>query len=129
MRNWFNLFRHRFNDLIFPSRIYRIATKDSTKRRKPKSIYEIYEPIELERAGFTDEDNRIRSQDIPERMQLRTVPVVPGTAEELDEEAEWIYGAVFKNRPVLPQQPVTLNPAEPKGPGVPRQPTGLFEPR
>jgi len=80
----------------------------------------------LERAGFTDEDSRIRSQDIPERMQLRTVPVVPGTEEELDEEAEWIYDTVFKNRPARPQEPVALNPTDPEAPGVPAQPTGWF---
>jgi len=63
-----------------------------------KSIYEIYEPHELERAGFTDEDNKIRNQDIPERMQLRSVPITPANEEELDEEAEWIYKTAFSKR-------------------------------
>lgn len=77
---------------------YSREKKQPRRRRKTKSIYEIYEPHELERAGFTDEDNKIRNQDIPERMQLRSVPVTPADDEELDEEAEWIYKAAFSKR-------------------------------
>lgn len=79
-------------------RTVRREKKTPRRRRKAKSIYEIYEPHELERAGFTDEDNKIRSQDIPERMQLRGVPITPANDEELDEEAEWIYKAAFITR-------------------------------
>jgi transcription elongation factor SPT6 len=57
----------------------------------------------LARAGFTDEDNRIRTTDIPERMQLRTVPVVAAGEDELDEEAEWIYDCAFKKPDTKPQ--------------------------
>jgi len=78
--------------------VYRKAKRQARKKRKAKSIYEIYEPHELERAGFTDEDNRIRASDIPERMQLRVVPVVPAGDEELDEEAEWIFKLAFNKK-------------------------------
>lgn len=67
-------------------------------RKKPtrKSIFEVYEPSELKRGFFTDLDNEIRNTDIPERMQLREVPItpVPEDSPELSEEAEWIYKQV-----------------------------------
>lgn len=40
---------------------------------------------------------QIRNNDIPERMQLREIPVtpVPEGSDELDDEAEWIYKQAF----------------------------------
>lgn len=40
---------------------------------------------------------QIRNNDIPERMQLREIPVtpVPEDSNELNEEAEWIYNQAF----------------------------------
>lgn len=40
---------------------------------------------------------QVRNTDIPERMQLREVPItaVPEGSDELEEEAEWIYKQVF----------------------------------
>ncbi|CAG7720260.1 unnamed protein product [Allacma fusca] len=72
--------------------------KQPRKKRKQKSIYELYEPSELERAGFTAEDNSIRNQDIPERMQLRNVPITQAEEDEIKEEALWIYDMVFSKR-------------------------------
>ncbi|KAG8224517.1 hypothetical protein J437_LFUL004208 [Ladona fulva] len=81
--------------------------EDMPRRRKPKkaiqkkatktSIFEIYEPSELKRGHFTDLDHEIRVTDIPERMQLREVPVtsVPEGSDELDDEADWIYKQAF----------------------------------
>lgn len=69
-----------------------------TARKKPtrKSIFEVYEPSELKRGYFTDLDNEIRNTDVPERMQLREVPItpVPEDSPELSEESEWIYKQV-----------------------------------
>lgn len=69
-----------------------------TTRKKPsrKSIFEVYEPSELKRGFFTDLDNEIRNTDIPERMQLREIPItsVKEESNELNEEAEWIYKQV-----------------------------------
>lgn len=46
--------------------------KKQTKRRQGrKSIFEIYEPSELESSHMTDQDNEIRSTDMPERFQVR----------------------------------------------------------
>ncbi|XP_044731246.1 transcription elongation factor SPT6 isoform X2 [Chrysoperla carnea] len=77
-------------------------------RKKPtkKSIFEIYEPSELKRGHFTDLDNEIRNTDIPERMQLRDIPVtpVPEGSNELEEEAEWIYKHAF-TKPTISTQP------------------------
>lgn len=45
--------------------------KKQTKRRQGrKSIFEIYEPSELESSHMTDQDNEIRSTDMPERFQV-----------------------------------------------------------
>lgn len=70
-----------------------------TARRKAtkKSIFEVYEPSELKRGFFTDLDNEIRNTDIPERMQIRDVPItaVPDDSTELDDESEWIYKQAF----------------------------------
>ncbi|XP_043269768.1 transcription elongation factor SPT6 isoform X2 [Venturia canescens] len=84
--------------------------KTSKKRPTRKSIFEIYEPSELKRGHFTDMDNEIRNTDIPERMQLRSVPVtsVPEGSEELDLEAEWIYKQAFC-RPTVSIQDAHLN--------------------
>lgn len=75
----------------------RKTKKALRRKRKLKSLYELYEPHELARAGITEEDNKIRNTDGPERMQLRTVPVVPADEDELEEEAEWIFNLGFKN--------------------------------
>lgn len=72
-------------------------------------MYEIYEPHELERAGLTAEDNKIRNQDIPERMQLRSVPVTSADDEELDEEAEWIHKVAFFDRVAQAQKEQSQN--------------------
>jgi transcription elongation factor SPT6 len=51
--------------------------KPVRKKVAKQSIFELYEPAELERGHFTDVDNNIRITDIPERMQTRSIPVVP----------------------------------------------------
>ncbi|XP_012270306.1 transcription elongation factor SPT6 [Orussus abietinus] len=84
--------------------------KQPKKKTTRKSIFEIYEPSELKRGHFTDLDNEIRNTDIPERMQLRSVPVtaVPEGSDELDLEAEWIYNQAFC-RPSVSVQDAHLN--------------------
>ncbi|KAJ8674975.1 hypothetical protein QAD02_010761 [Eretmocerus hayati] len=77
--------------------------KASKKKTTKKSIFEIYEPSELKRGHFTDLDNEIRTTDIPERMQLRAVPVTEASEEELEAEAQWIYNQAFDNRTITVQ--------------------------
>lgn len=76
--------------------------KSQRKKVHKKSIFDIYEPSELKRGHFTDMDNIIRKTDIPERMQLRDVPIpsVPEGSTELDDEAEWIYKQAFQKPPI-----------------------------
>ncbi|XP_055297233.1 transcription elongation factor SPT6 isoform X2 [Sitodiplosis mosellana] len=71
--------------------------KAAKKKTTKKSIFEIYEPSELKRGHFTDVDNEIRKTDIPERIQLRDIPIsaVPENSNELEDEAEWIYKQAF----------------------------------
>ena len=79
-------------------------TKKTTKKKtSKKSIFEIYEPSELKRGHFTDLDNEIRTTDIPERMQLRSVPVSAASEEELTAEAQWIYNQAFERKTVSVQ--------------------------
>lgn len=79
--------------------------KKQTKRRVGrKSIFEIYEPSELESSHMTDQDNEIRSTDMPERFQLRSIPVKPAEDDELEEEAEWIYRHAFSTLTISLQE-------------------------
>ncbi|XP_017852674.1 transcription elongation factor SPT6 isoform X2 [Drosophila busckii] len=87
---------------------YRAAKKKKPLKKKApkKTIFDIYEPSELKRGHFTDLDNEIRKTDIPERMQLRQVPVtpVPEGSQELDDEANWIYRYAFCKQTVSEQE-------------------------
>ncbi|XP_068633718.1 transcription elongation factor SPT6 [Battus philenor] len=80
----------------------RRTKKGKAKRPSKKSIFEIYEPSELKRSHFTDLDNEIRKTDVPERMQIREVPITPVEegSTELEDEAEWIYKQAFLKPPV-----------------------------
>ncbi|XP_045447974.1 transcription elongation factor SPT6 [Melitaea cinxia] len=80
----------------------RRTKKGTAKRPSKKSIFEIYEPSELKRSHFTDLDNEIRKTDVPERMQIREVPITPVEegSTELEDEAEWIYKQAFLKPPV-----------------------------
>ncbi|XP_053670514.1 transcription elongation factor SPT6 [Anopheles nili] len=88
------------------------AKPAARKRPLKKSIFEIYEPSELKRGHFTDLDNEIRKIDMPERMQLRDVPVtgVSEGSNELDDEAEWIYQQAFCKPHVSDQGSMTRKP-------------------
>lgn len=93
-------------DIDKPKRPKKQLKKKTTK----KSIFEIYEPCELKRGHFTDLDNEVRTTDIPERIQLRSVPMtpVPEGSDELDLEAKWIYEQAF-HRPTISVQDSHLN--------------------
>ncbi|XP_051533006.1 transcription elongation factor SPT6 [Myxocyprinus asiaticus] len=79
--------------------------KKQTKRRVGRrSIFEIYEPSELESSHMTDQDNEIRSTDMPERFQLRAIPVKPAEDDELEDEAEWIYRNAFSTPTISMQE-------------------------
>lgn len=49
----------------------RVRPKKTTKKRvSRRSIFEMYEPSELESSHLTDQDNEIRATDLPERFQV-----------------------------------------------------------
>ncbi len=85
--------------------VERPAKKKRQKKKQTKTIFDIFEPRELELRHFTDQDNEIRNTDVPERMQLRHVPVtaVPEGSDELDREAEWIFKHGF-TKPTVSKQ-------------------------
>nr|XP_045607015.1 transcription elongation factor SPT6-like [Procambarus clarkii] len=76
-----------------------------------KTIFEVFEPSELERGHLTDQDHQIRKLDIPERFQLRRIPVTRTRGDgddrsadkELTQEAKWIYHHAFF-RPFISNQ-------------------------
>lgn len=58
---------------------------------------------------MTEQDNVIRNTDMPERFQVRQVPVKETEEGELEEEAKWIYKQAFDNPPVSKQvMPMSL---------------------
>ena len=63
----------------------------------------MYEPTELERGFFTDKDQEIRTTDMPERFQLRTIPIKALEEGELDDEADWIYKQAFMTNTITSQ--------------------------
>ena len=75
-------------------------TVKKRRRKKGKSIYETYEPAELERSHLTDVDQTIRMTDVPERFQLRpggaVIPLEDNEDVELADEAAWVYQKLFK---------------------------------
>ena len=79
--------------------------KVSKSRAKKKStIYDIYEPSELERGHFLEHDAEIRVTDQPERFQVRSIPVQPPENEaELELEAEWVFDNAFMSFPISKQ--------------------------
>ena len=88
--------------------------KKKTRVRKKKStIYDVYEPSELERGHFLERDAEIRVTDQPERFQVRSIPVQPPENEaELEQEAEWIYEHAFVEMPISKQVSPTPAPSD-----------------
>ncbi|EDV44490.1 uncharacterized protein Dana_GF20387 [Drosophila ananassae] len=96
-----------YDEDLAPGEEGRVKKKKALKKKVArKTIFDIYEPSELKRGHFTDLDNEIRKTDIPERMQLRQVPVtpVPEGSHELDDEADWIYRFAFCKQTVSEQE-------------------------
>lgn len=55
----------------------RVRPKKAAKKRvSRRSIFEMYEPSELESSHLTDQDNEIRMTDMPERFQVRQKSVL-----------------------------------------------------
>ncbi|XP_046863856.1 transcription elongation factor SPT6-like [Xenia sp. Carnegie-2017] len=74
------------------------------KKTQKKTIFDVYEPSELKKIHLTDRDNEIRINDIPERHQLREVPMKAAEDKELTDEAEWIYRHAFMTMPITNQE-------------------------
>merc|ERR1711872_871737 len=83
----------------------KIRKRDKKRKKTAKTIFDIFDPHDLAMGHYTDQDHEIRNTDIPERMQLRQVPVtaVPEDSDELDREAEWIYKYGFAKQTITSQ--------------------------
>lgn len=79
------------------------GAKKEKHRAAKKSIFELYEPSELERSHLTEVDNEIRNNDLPERFQLRAVPVTCCNDSEIREESEWIYYNLYETPSISKQ--------------------------
>merc|ERR1712126_758190 len=53
----------------------KIRKRDKKRKKTAKTIFDIFDPHDLAMGHYTDQDHEIRNTDIPERMQLRQVPV------------------------------------------------------
>lgn len=80
------------------------APRRPKKKSTKKSIYEVFEPSELEKGMLTNKDNEIRTADVPERFQVRDFAVKSTEDGELDDEADWIYKHAFLDLPISQQQ-------------------------
>lgn len=65
-----------------------MRVKKRKKVSKNRSIYDVYEPSELERSHLTDKDKLIRITDIPERFQVRMRRRRRRREEQLEKEKE-----------------------------------------
>ncbi|KPM09770.1 transcription elongation factor SPT6-like protein [Sarcoptes scabiei] len=74
----------------------RQSGKKKRQRAPRKSIFELYEPAELERSHLTELDNELRNTDLPERFQLRSFPITSCDVNEIREESEWIYRNLYE---------------------------------
>src|SRR5262249_36597027 len=65
---------------------------EDESREQVMALEDVFEPSELKERMLTDEDNEIRSTDIPERFQLSRKPYahIVITDEEYAEEGNWI---------------------------------------
>ncbi|KAH9493338.1 Transcription elongation factor SPT6 [Dermatophagoides farinae] len=70
--------------------------KKKRQRLPKKSIFDLYEPAELERSHLTEADNEIRNTDAPERFQTRSFPVTAAELNEIRDESEWIYRNLYE---------------------------------
>ena len=57
----------------------------------------------MERSHFTDVDQEIRATDLPERFQLRSIPVCTCDDDELEEEADWLFRYAFTTTTISQQ--------------------------
>lgn len=83
----------------------RRKTRRAAKAASHDRVYDLFDPTDLARAFYSPEDERIRCTDIPERFQLRAMPVrrldpTSPTYEkdllEVEKESEWIYNVAFR---------------------------------
>ena len=93
----------------------RSMSSKKKKKKARKSIFELYEPAELERNHLTSVDNDIRNNDMPERFQLRTFPVTPCNEVEIRQEAQWIYKNLYSIDMITRQEKINSTGRSPFG--------------
>ncbi|KAK6507188.1 Transcription elongation factor spt6 [Arthrobotrys musiformis] len=73
---------------------------EEEKRDQVMNLEDVFEPSELKERMLTDEDNEIRSIDIPERFQLARKPYahIMITDDEYQEEGNWIASQMFAQK-------------------------------
>lgn len=82
----------------------RRKAKKARSKQAGASMYEVFDPSELERGFHTERDQDIRLMDQPERFQLRAIPVRQCEHAETEEETEWIFRQGFLKMPISQQE-------------------------
>jgi transcription elongation factor SPT6 len=93
---------------VFGDEMYPLpAVSDEVEERKDRfeKLREVFEPSELERRYITPKDEKIRSTDIPERLQLRYGDREVPKEKDIAAEAEWIFNALFTKDPTVQPPP------------------------
>lgn len=89
------------DDLFGDGYIPEIGFYDEQLEEKPadtrESLKQIFGPDEIAEQMMTEEDEKIRQTDIPERYQVKGTVREPST-DDIIHEAQWIYDQVFLER-------------------------------
>ena len=75
-----------------------------SKRKRKSDLVEIFDPQEVEQSHLTNADEEIKIVDIPERYQIRKIPLETADEYELEEEAKWIFSNFFTSSTVSNQE-------------------------
>lgn len=74
----------------------------SESKRQEQTLIGVIEPDEV--AKHADKERDIIFKDVPERFQLRSLPVTPAEDDELKMESLWIQQRAFESCVILSQQ-------------------------
>lgn len=79
------------------------ADEEAARKDKNLHLRDVFEPSQLAEKLLTDEDNAIRSADIPERYQLARQPYrdLELTEDEYKEEAPWIANLILPGKKLV----------------------------
>ncbi|KAI5290141.1 Transcription elongation factor spt6, partial [Ascosphaera acerosa] len=89
-------------DYLFALEAEEAAEEEELSEEKHVDLKDVFEPAQLAERFLTDEDARIRAEDVPERYQLARAPFahLVLTEEQFREETRWVANAMLLKRRV-----------------------------